>query len=88
MRDTIKNQVYELIGDILVDMIRERPEDIKLTEAGINSYYFIKLGVMLEEEFDIQFTLEEFILNHENGFMTIRSLIDGVEKKMSANQTT
>jgi len=84
MREVIKSKVYRLIGDILVDIIQERLEDIKLTEAGINSYYFIKLGVMIEEEFDIQFTLEEFILNHEKGFMTIRSLIDGIEKKLSA----
>lgn len=84
MRDVIKSKVYRLIADILVDMIQERLEDIKLTEAGINSYYFVKLGVMIEEEFDIQFTLEEFILNHEEGFMTIRSLIDGIEKKLSA----
>lgn len=79
----LEQRVYDVLTEAM--KIKIRPEDYsvetKLLDLGFNSISFVRLGVLLEEEFDIRFLLKELNFNN-NSFQSIQSLIDTIQQKM------
>lgn len=86
-KDNLKKQIYDVLSDVLKKKIDTQVYGVetRLEALGLHSMNFVKLGVLLEEEFDIRFTLVE--LKFEEGrYETIASLIQAVETKLEAAQ--
>ncbi|MDK8191933.1 acyl carrier protein [Paenibacillus sp. UMB7766-LJ446] len=58
--------------------------DTNLIEAGVNSISFIKLVILIENEFDIQFEETKLDLNY---FPTIREILEYIEQQSKSEDT-
>ncbi|WP_432409045.1 acyl carrier protein [Wukongibacter sp. M2B1] len=81
-RNEMIKRVYKIMGEILMWEFQEEDWDLdtELTEIGFNSMNFVKLGVMLEDEFGIKLSVAE--LDFANSvFSTVQSLVSFIEEK-------
>ena len=77
---SIEDKVFEsLKKNILLEI---HSSEISLEELNIDSITFIKIIVLLESEFDIEFEDEKLLFS---AFPTIQSMINYVKERMEEN---
>jgi len=77
-------RVYKIIGEVLMWELPQEKWDLnsELTELGFNSMNFVKLGVILEDEFGIKLSAAELDFAN-NAFSTVQSLISFIDEKQA-----
>lgn len=78
-------KVYKILGEVLMCTFPEDSRDLstELTELGFNSMNFVKLGVIIEEEFGLMLSVAELDFNN-NVFSTVKSLVDFLDEKLGS----
>lgn len=86
-RNEIREIVIECIGNALMTELHK--EDIKeseeLIQLGVNSLNYVKLGILLEERFAIDMTMQELDFS-KSAFRTIGAVVDMIEEKQKGRQ--
>ena len=76
--------IIEIINDYILSdenkIKAEESPDTPLDEFKIDSVMIIKMLVLVEEKYDIEFEIEEMVPDNLN---TIRKITDSVNKKLS-----
>lgn len=75
----LKQTIIEVLEDISI-MVDQIEDDSVLVECGLNSLYFVKLVVRLEEKLHIEFDDDYLDIKK---FKTFYDLVDYVLKKVS-----
>ncbi|SCY70855.1 acyl carrier protein [Alkaliphilus peptidifermentans] len=78
----VVEKIYKIIGEVLIWEFPQESWDLntELAELGFNSMNFVKLGVILEDEFGIKFSAAELDFSN-NAFSTVKSLVSFIKEK-------
>lgn len=77
MKEQIKNKIVEVLKEL--DLTAPNEDHITLTELGVNSFDTVRIITILEEEFDIEFDIDEMDISN---FKTIENIIDSIASKL------
>lgn len=80
----MKNIVVSKLGNMIKDMgyNGQLDKDISIQEIGISSFYMMKLIVQIEDEFSIDFDIEDIDFSNID---TIDKLINLIVEKIDSN---
>ncbi len=74
-KDDIANGVKKTIEDILAVQFDNSFFDMKLEDIGLDSFLLIRLIVLLEDKFNIVFSISDFNSSCQNTIMDLINMI-------------
>ncbi|MEK4077379.1 acyl carrier protein [Paenibacillus amylolyticus] len=80
----IEQRFFNVIQKEFPEADIEFSMDTNLIDAGVNSISFIKLVILIENEFDIQFEETKLDLSY---FPTIREILEYIEQQSKSEDT-
>lgn len=81
-----RKEIEERLKKILIDKLdisaeKIKPESLLVKELGIDSFAYIELVFVLEDEFDIKVSDEEI-----TKLQTVADIVNGIEQKLQDNK--